>query len=127
MSGEELEMTIDLTDPATPVVILGGDIDLVVASQIRKKLVDLAASSGSLVVDLTGVAFIDSTGLGVLVQARNRVHEQGGRLVVVTDNPRVQRLFEIAGLLDVFDVVGIRDEVLGKRSPALDTPADRKG
>ena len=73
MSPDDLEMTVDRTDPGKPLIILGGDIDLAVAPQIREKLLDLVASSpGSIIVDLTDVGFIDAIGFGVLVYTRNR-------------------------------------------------------
>jgi anti-sigma B factor antagonist len=53
-------------------------------------------------VDLLRVTFLDSTSLGVLVGAAKRAHARGGRIVLVADDPRTLRVFEITGLGGVF-------------------------
>ena len=58
----------------------------------------------SLVLDLTGVMFIDSTGLSVLLSALRQVTHAGGQMAVVCSNPTVLRLFEITRLDTTFDI-----------------------
>jgi anti-sigma B factor antagonist len=58
----------------------------------------------SLVLDLTGVMFIDSTGLSVLLNALRQVTHTGGQMAVVCSNPTVLRLFEITRLDTTFDI-----------------------
>ena len=65
-----------------------------------------------LIVDLTDIAFIDSTGLGVLVAGQNRAGELGGKLSVVCAQERVLKLFRITGLDEVFAIYPTRDEAL---------------
>jgi anti-sigma B factor antagonist len=55
-------------------------------------------------VDLDGVDFIDSTGLGVLIGALKRVRTHDGDLALVCSEPRILKVFEITGLLTVFAV-----------------------
>jgi anti-sigma B factor antagonist len=54
------------------------------------------------VVDLLRVTFLDSTALGVLVGAAKRVRAGGGSIVLVSDDPRTLRVFEITGLGGIF-------------------------
>jgi anti-sigma B factor antagonist len=56
------------------------------------------------VVDLSAVQFIDSTGLGVLLNLLREVERQGGEMVVVSANPTVLRLFAITGTDATLDV-----------------------
>lgn len=58
----------------------------------------------SLVLDLTDVMFIDSTGLSVLLNALRQVTHAGGQMAVVCSNPTVLRLFEITRLDTTFDI-----------------------
>jgi anti-sigma B factor antagonist len=56
------------------------------------------------VLDLEGVEFIDSIGLGVLVGAHKRLARSGGRLAIVGVSPSVARLLGVTGLVRIFDV-----------------------
>jgi anti-sigma B factor antagonist len=55
-----------------------------------------------MIVDLGQVPFLDSTILGVLLQAARKLRADGGEVVVVSDDPRVLRTFEISGLSSQF-------------------------
>jgi anti-anti-sigma regulatory factor len=66
----------------------------------------------SLIVDLGGVRFIESSGLHVLCEARDRVRHGGGVLVTVCPDPQVRRIPELTGLVDVLNVTASRQEAL---------------
>jgi len=55
-----------------------------------------------LTIDLGGLTFIDSTGMGVLLRVQGEASERGVGLVLLPGPPEVQRVFETAGLLDTF-------------------------
>ncbi|HEY3673831.1 MAG TPA: STAS domain-containing protein [Acidimicrobiia bacterium] len=82
-------------DGQGPVLHVKGEIDLVTAPQLRASLLELA---GNVVVDLTDVAFLDSTGIGVLVVARNRFMVDGGGLTLRRPNDVITRTLEIVGI-----------------------------
>ena len=85
------------------VVRVVGEIDVYTAPALRE---ELAAQQEDgpvhLVVDLTEVPFMDSTGLGVLVGSLKKVRLLGGRLQLVISTERVEQLFRITALLPVF-------------------------
>lgn len=90
---------------ARTVLRVAGEVDVSSAPQLQDKLSDLVDVAGAaLIVDLSGVTFIDSTGLGVLVGARNRAAELDGSISLVVASDRVLKLFRITGLDGVFDV-----------------------
>jgi anti-sigma B factor antagonist len=95
------------------VVGVGGDVDLATAPQLRSVLQQTvgAAAGRDVAVDLRGVGFIDSIGLGVLIGSRRRVLGGGGHFAVVIDAERLQRTFEVAGLADVFTLMTSLDEL----------------
>jgi anti-sigma B factor antagonist len=88
-----------------PVVSASGEIDVATAPPLRERLLALSASGEpTVVVNLLGVTFLDSTALGVLVGALKRCREAGGDLPLVIDEPRILRVFEITGLTGVFSI-----------------------
>jgi anti-sigma B factor antagonist len=89
----------------TTVLAVEGEIHVSTAPEFSAML-SATVDSGctSLVLDLTGVMFIDSTGLSVLLNALRQVTHAGGQMAVVCSNPTVLRLFEITRLDTTFDI-----------------------
>jgi anti-sigma B factor antagonist len=84
---------------------LRGSLDLATAPTVRAALTEaIEKGSNDLVVDLTRLEFLDSTGLGVLIGAHRRATENGGSMrLIVSDGP-ISRLLNITGLVGVFAV-----------------------
>jgi anti-sigma B factor antagonist len=88
-----------VSDPPSATVVLDGDIDIATAPAIRRFL--MAAISGGtahLAVDMSGVTFIDASGIGVLVAAANRARQAGGGLSLLAPSRQVQRLLDVLHL-----------------------------
>ena len=86
-------------DGRAGVIVAEGEIDLAAAPRLREAMTDhLAAGRVHLLMDLTSVTFIDSTGLGVLVGAAKKTGGLGGSLRIVCTNDRVLRLLAITGI-----------------------------
>jgi anti-sigma B factor antagonist len=96
------------------IVALKGEVDVYTAPALRERLIE-ASESGSLtvVVDMTGVDFIDSSGLGVLVSALKRVRENGGQMRIVTSKEPILKIFRITGLDRVFELSPTLPEAVG--------------
>ncbi len=87
------------------VVTMTGEADLHTAPQLDRALQGVIALGGTAVaVDLGDVSFIDSTALGVLIRHQPRFKSRGGDLVLVTQDRRVLRTFEITGLDRIFSI-----------------------
>jgi anti-sigma B factor antagonist len=87
------------------VVGVEGELDLSTAPQLRDELVALAEEGQTRVVlDLTRLSFIDSTGLSVLVMALNRSRADSGSVVIRNPSQSVLRILEITGLVSVFTI-----------------------
>jgi anti-sigma B factor antagonist len=86
-----------------PVVAVSGELDIVSGPRLRDALDEvMAGSPGRLVIDLTDVSFLDSSGLGVLVAARKKVRAWSGDVVLVRPVPIVARVLEVTGLSAAF-------------------------
>ncbi len=112
-------MTVDFFSLTThdegpaPVLSVTGEVDMAVAPQLRRSLVELAERCPeTIIVDLSDVGFMDSTGLGVLSSVRKRLKQTGGRLVLVVARPPVSRLFQLSGMDRLFTIVPTRDEAI---------------
>ncbi|CAN5527099.1 anti-sigma factor antagonist BldG [soil metagenome] len=95
------------------VVVVTGEVDVATAPRLREQLVGLVTEGNHrIVVDLEGVDFLDSTGLGVLVGALKRVRTHDGELALVCTQSRILKVFEITGLTKVFPIHGTVDEAV---------------
>lgn len=87
------------------VLEVSGEIDVYTAPSLREKIVALVDEGTTiLIVDLSNVEFLDSTGLGVLVGALKRLRGLGGGFSLVSDQERLLKIFRITGLDRVFTI-----------------------
>jgi anti-sigma B factor antagonist len=87
------------------IVSLGGEVDLSTAPTLEQELTSLTdVGARRIVIDLAGAAFIDSTVLGVLLKTLTRLDARAGELVLVTDDLRILKIFEVTGLSRVFRI-----------------------
>lgn len=96
------------------VVTPSGEVDMLTAPQLGRRLLSLVEEGKTgLVVDLSRVTFMDSTGIGVLVDAVRRLRARRANLALVCPSDRILRPFEITGLVGVLNIFGTREEALG--------------
>jgi anti-sigma B factor antagonist len=97
-SAELPELCITLRHlPGVHVVALHGELDIASAGGLADALVEVAGST--VVVDLSGLTFINSSGISALEVARNRILEKGlGQLVLTRPGEMVRKVLEIVGL-----------------------------
>jgi anti-sigma B factor antagonist len=110
-----MELSVSRADEAgCPVVSVDGDVDLYSAPALREQLTSLLdGGEVNIVVDLSEVAFLDSTGIGALVAARAAADERGGSLPLVCTRERILKLFTITGLDGVLDIHDSVNAALG--------------
>ncbi len=111
-----MDLGIDVDDSRPPhvVVAVKGEVDIATAPKLREKLVELASQGvHQVVVDLDGVEFLDSTGLGVLIGGMKRLRGHDGDLTLVCTQPRILKVFEITGLNRAFAIHDSVDQAAG--------------
>ena len=110
-----MELTVDSRQEGSrTVVVVNGEIDVYTAPSLRERLNELVtAGKHDLVVDMQGVDFLDSTGLGVLVGGLKRVRALDGSLQLVCGQEKILKVFRITGLTNVFPIHATLGEALG--------------
>lgn len=108
-----LAVEVSTADDRAAVVSTRGEIDATSVEQLRPELTALAdAGHSQVVLDLTGVTFLDSSGLGALVSSHRRLQLLGGRLRLVCRNDLVLRVFRLTGLDNVMSIVPTLEQAL---------------
>ncbi len=89
----------------TPILDVTGEVDSYNAPRLRERMVALIDEGPRvLIINMTGVEYIDSTGLGTLVAALKRATEKGGTLSIICPNEQIFKVFHITGLVKVFPI-----------------------
>lgn len=84
---------------------LSGEVDVYTAPRLKESLVEQVESGCTrIIVDLDGVGFIDSSGLGVLVGGLRRAKERDGTIRLVCTRDNILKIFRITGLDKVFAI-----------------------
>jgi len=107
-------LTIDRrTDGELTILQLDGELDIYTVGGFRQESDKLDPAESQIVVDLTGVTLLDSSGLGALVSLLNRARAAGSPLGIVCAQRHIRRVFEITGLRRAFvfgdDLNGVRE------------------
>lgn len=110
-----VDLDIDTRDEGTwRIVAVRGEVDLYTSPQLRSAI-DRLVEDGAVrvLVDLSGVSFMDSSGLGVLVGSLKRSRERGGDLALACGEGPVLRVLTITGLDRVFPIHASVTDALG--------------
>ncbi len=93
------------------IISLSGELDLASSAALQQEL-DAVAAAEVLILDLSALEFIDSTGLSVLVKAHVEAQESGREFGLVKGGDQVQRLLALTGLTERFRVADAPEQLL---------------
>ena len=94
-------------------IALAGDFDLHAGPDFERRVLEaIGRGCTDLLIDLSEVSFIDSTTIGILMRTRKRLAPIGGRVLVVTSDRNILRLFEITALDRMFEIYSRRMDAL---------------
>ena len=94
------------------VVEIIGRADSNNADVLRRKLVSLAESEKSILIDCAGLEYISSAGLGVLLLSLKTMQKKGGVLRLCCLNERIREVFDISGFTQIFTILAAREDAL---------------
>lgn len=95
-------------------MLLKGDVDMNTSPDVRTNLAELFRQGGAraLLINLSGVRYMDSSGIATLVEAMQNCMKQGMKLRLVEPSPSVRDVFEMARLASIFDIVPNANDAL---------------
>lgn len=109
-----LSTGIDRPAADTAVLSVRGEIDSFTTPELEPALAELLdGPQQRLVIDLSGVSFLASSGLAALIRTAQRVEERGQRLALVVANRAVRRPLEVTGSDQLFELFGDLSSYLG--------------
>jgi len=117
MSHDELSIDLKTENRGAALIFkLRGSLDIATSPTLRAALIDATEHDAKeIVVDLSQLEFLDSTGLGALIGAHRRAAERGGALRLVVRDGTISRLLNITGLIRVFAAYHDVDAALAGR------------
>ena len=108
----ELSIEISRMKPGVVTLSLIGPIDENSSTTLDKEICEaLAEPVEILVLDMAGVDFITSSGVGILVKAKTSLKRRGANLVIMNLQSQVEKVFEIIHLIPVLEVFESREEL----------------
>jgi anti-sigma B factor antagonist len=117
MAHDQLNIEVRPEDDGTTVLFkLRGTLDIATSPTLRAALNEAHETNKNVVVDLTHVEFLDSTGLGALIGAHRRAAERGGSLRLIVNEGPIMRLLAITGLIRALPVYHNVGDALGDRA-----------
>jgi anti-sigma B factor antagonist len=109
---------VESLDGGIHVFAINGELDQATADELRAPLHQaIKGNAQAVMIDMTKCGFIDSTGLGVIVEAWKRLQERNGENVALSiccPEPEVKRLLEVTGLDQAIAIRDTRDEALAE-------------
>ena len=109
---EPITVRADEPVPGTVVVRVSGEVDMLSSPALREAVAAELPGRRALVIDLTAVAFLGTSGLAALIEARSAALRDGITLWLASDQRAVLRPLRIAGLVDLFEIAATTEDAL---------------
>ncbi len=108
----DFEVSIDEHAEAYSIIAVRGEVDLHTAPKVERAIERAAHSNGAVVLDMSGVAFMDSTALSALVRSKDSLQEQRISLRLAAPSQAVERIFSVTGFQDYFEIFPSREAAI---------------
>lgn len=117
----DFEVSIEEHAGSYSVVAVRGEVDIHTAPKVQYAIERAAGENGgvsAVVVDMSGIAFMDSTALSTFMRAKDSLQEQGTSLRLTALSKAVERIFSVTGFGEYFEVFrSRRDAISGRERP----------
>ena len=107
-----LNTNLETVDNVAVIELLGESLDAVASEEVKSQLCGLAAEHPRLVVDMSRITFLDSSGCGTLVTAQKRCQEAGGELLLCNISDQVQTVLDITRMTRVLAIYPTREKAV---------------
>ena len=99
----------------TYILEIEGEVDVYTSPQLKQDILQLAETGVNyIIINLSKLEYLDSTGLGVLICGLKRLREANGNLALVGPGMRILRIFEITGLNKIFNIYATEEDATAK-------------
>jgi anti-anti-sigma factor len=98
-----LSIVVDATG-SVPILQLVGELDISSAPALRQQLLDILASDSDVIVDLSGLTFMDSSGISVLILAHKQARDQSQKMTLRHPTGPVAKVLAVSGTDQVFTI-----------------------
>jgi anti-sigma B factor antagonist len=114
-SPDALQLSVAIPRPGVRALLVGGELDMLTAPLLAEEIgSQLAVGPRAVIIDLTAVSFLGSSGLFVLVQAKEAASRDGVSLSIVADSQAVLRPLEITGMVRLIEIFDSFPEALSR-------------
>lgn len=108
-----MEIAIEKTDDITVAGILTTELDASNCVEFKRDISPVLEGGGKVVLDLSRIGFVDSSGLGAILSCLRQLTAKGGVLKLCGMSHPVQASFELVRMHKIFDIFGNREEAIG--------------
>ena len=108
-----MEMTIEKMGSISLMVLPGNTLDASNAKEFKRSIEPILANNQKLMFDMSGLNFVDSSGLAVLLSCLRLLNASGGDLKLFGMTKPVRALFELVRMHRVFDIFNSKEEAIG--------------
>lgn len=95
-----LDLKIEMkVEQGLPILTLVGEVDVYTYPQLKVAIAEIIDKGNKdMIINLEGVKYIDSTGLGVLANGANKIAKSNGLIGIICTKPQIKKIFEVSGL-----------------------------
>ena len=117
MTETTVKMNVRRTSPTTSVIDIEGDVNGFVENELMQAYTEASSPQGgtatrNIVLNFSGLEYMNSSGIGLLVTLLIRVNRQGQRMLAYGLSEHYQHIFELTRLTDAIGIYGTEAEVL---------------
>jgi anti-sigma B factor antagonist len=107
-----MEIAVDKTGDVTVAVIPVDELDAGNAGEFKRDIAPVLGANTKLVLDLSRLSFVDSSGLGAILSCLRQLSAKSGDLKLCSMSKKVRGLFELVRMHRIFDIYGTQEEAV---------------
>jgi anti-sigma B factor antagonist len=105
LDGSALAVALRSRGQEVSVIECAGELDLNTIPKLEPRLLEAVSAGGRVILDLSRLSFIDSSGIGLLIKAHKECREPGAMQTVVSNDSQVERVFALTGIDRVLPIL----------------------
>jgi anti-sigma B factor antagonist len=112
MPGDNMEITVEKVNDVAIVTVPVEELDAANAAEFKHAMSPVLDTHATLILDLTKLRFIDSSGLGAFISCLRKLNEKQGALMLCSMSKQVRTVIELVRMQRILDIHGSREEAI---------------